>query len=159
MRTLARAVRARAWGGPDDGQVMLLSLGFAVLALALVLVVGAATGVHLDRKRLLATADLAALAAADQVSERYFEAGGGRGSAGVPLTDASVRAAVEQYLADHPDPVARWDGVRVLEASTPDGRTARVRLGAVTRPPLVTWVTAPWSDGIALEVESVARAS
>ena len=159
MRAFARAARARATGGSDDGQVMLLSLGFAVLALALVLVVGAATGVHLDRKRLLATADLAALAAADQVSERYFEPGAGRGSAGVPLTDASVRAAVEQFLADHPDPAARWDGVRVLEASTPDGRTARVRLGAVTRPPLLTWVTAPWSDGIVLEVESVARAS
>ncbi len=159
MSAFARVARARATGGSDDGQVMLLSLGFAVLALALVLVVGAATGVHLDRKRLLATADLAALAAADQVSERYFEPGAGRGPAGVPLTDASVRAAVEQYLADHPDRAARWDGVRVLEASAPDGRTARVRLGAVTRPPLLTWVTAPWSDGIPLEVESVARAS
>ena len=48
-------------------------------------------------------------------------------------------------------------GALVLRAS--DGRTAVVRLGAVTRPPLVTWVTAPWSDGITLEVEAVARAS
>lgn len=152
-------LRDRAPGGDDEGQVLLISLGFAVLAIALVLVVGAATGVHLDRKRLLATADLAALAAADEVGDRYFDEATGREPAGIPLTDATVRAAVERYLSDHPDPAARWDGVRVLEASTPDGRTAVVRLGAVTRPPLVTWVTAPWSEGITLEVEAVARAS
>ncbi|MBO0900953.1 hypothetical protein J1G42_12320 [Cellulomonas sp. zg-ZUI222] len=136
---------------------MVLSLGFAVLAILLVLVVAAATGVHLDRKRLLAVADLAALSAADQVGARYFAEPGDAG--GVPLTDAAVRAAVEQYVRDHPDPAARWDAVRVLEASTPDGRTAVVRLGAVTRPVLVTWVLAPWTDGIALEAEGAARAS
>ncbi len=138
---------------------MILSLGFAVLAILLVLVVAAATAVHLDRKRLLAVADLAALAAADQVSDRYFGSAGERGEAGVPLTDATVRAAVDRYVADHPDPAARWDGVRVLEASTPDGRSARVRLAAVTRPPLVTWVLEPWTGGIALEAEATARAS
>jgi len=149
--------RARALAGDDSGQVMVLSLGFAVLAILLVLVVTAATGVHLDRKRLLAVADLAALSAADQVSGRYFAEPGGTG--GVPLTDATVRAAVEQYVRDHPDRAARWDGIRVLEASTPDGRTAVVRLGAVTRPVLVTWVLAPWTDGIALEAGGAARAS
>lgn len=138
---------------------MVLSLGFAVVAILLVLVVGAATGVHLDRKRLLAAADLAALAAADQVSERYYASGAGDGPVGVPLTDATVRAAVEQYLADHPDPAARWDHVRVLDASTPDGRTAVVRLGAVTRPPLLTWVLEPWSDGVPIEAEASGRAS
>ncbi|GIG40167.1 hypothetical protein Cph01nite_19290 [Cellulomonas phragmiteti] len=138
---------------------MILSLGFAVVAILLVLVVTAATGVHLDRKRLLAVADLAALSAADQVSARYFGSAEERGGAGVPLTDATVRAAVEQYVRDHPEPAARWDGVRVLEATTPDGRTAVVRLGAVTRPPLITWVLEPWSDGIELEVRGVARAS
>lgn len=144
-------------GESDDGQVMLLSLGFAVLAILLVLVVAAATAVHLDRKRLLALADLAALAAADQAGERYYS--GDRGPAGVPLDDADVRAAVEEYVAANPDPAARWDGVVVLDASTPDGRSAVVRLGAVTHPPLVTWVLAPWSDGIALEGEATARAS
>lgn len=157
---LGRAGGGRARGrGQDDGQIMVLSLGFGVLALLLVLVVTAATGVHLDRKRLLALADLAALAAADQVSSTYFSEEGARATGGVPLTDATVRAAVEEYVAANPEPAARWDGVRVLEASTPDGRSAVVRLGAVTRPPLVTWVLAPWSDGIELVVDANARAS
>ncbi|QCB95374.1 hypothetical protein E5225_11935 [Cellulomonas shaoxiangyii] len=138
----------------------MLALGLAVLALLLVTVTVSATGVHLDRKRLLALADLAALAAADEVADdRYFAGAAARGPAGVPLTDASVRSAVEDYLAAHPEEAARWDGVAVLGASTPDGRSVVVRLGAVTRPALPTWLLAPWSDGIALEAESVARAS
>lgn len=138
---------------------MVLSLGFAVVAILLVLVVTAATAVHLDRKRLLALADLAALAAADELDTRYFSEPGGRGEGGVPLTDAGVRAAAERYVAAHPDPAARWDGVRVLEATAPDARSARVRLGAVTHPPLVTWVIEAFTGGIPLEVEATARAS
>lgn len=156
------AVRSRlaaAVSGRDDGQVMVLSLGFGVVAILLVLVVTAATAVHLDRKRLLAVADLAALSAADQVSTRYFGGPADRGTAGIPLTDATVRAAAEEYVRSHPDPAARWDRVRVLDATTTDGRTAVVRLGAVTRPPLVTWVLEPWTGGIELVVEATARAS
>lgn len=151
--------RAAAADGRDDGQVMILSLGFAVVAILLVLVVTAATGVHLERKRLIAIADLAALSAADAVSTGYFAGAGAQGGGGVPLTDATVLSAVEEYVRDHPEPAARWDGVRVLEASTPDGRSVVVRLGAVTRPPLVTWVLEPWSDGIAMTAEGRARAS
>lgn len=152
--------RAAVEGRPaDEGQVMILSLGFGVVAILLALVIAAATGVHLDRKRLMALADLAALSAADQVSTRYFGSVDDRGEEGVPLTDATVRAAVEEYVRAHPEPAARWDGVAVLEAGTSDGRTAVVRLGAVTRPPLITWVLEPWSDGIELVVEGTARAS
>lgn len=145
----------------DDGQIMVLALGFAVLALLLVTVVVSATGMHLERKRLLALADLAALAAADAVAdEQYFAPGAGaEGTGGVPLTDATVRAAVQEYLAAHPDPAADWDGVVILEASSPDGASAVVRLGAVTHPVLLSWVLAPWSDGIALEASSAARAT
>ncbi|UZN04616.1 pilus assembly protein TadG-related protein [Cellulomonas sp. S1-8] len=159
VRRRWRDVRSGVRGGADDGQVMILSLGFGVLAILLVLVITAATAVHLDRKRLLAIADLAALAAADQVSTRYFGSADDRGPAGIPLTDETVRAAVEQYVRDHPEPSARWDGVQVLEATAPDGRSAFVRLGAVTRLPVLTSVLQPWSDGIELVVEGTARAS
>jgi len=156
---VANAGRRDAGRSTDDGQIMILSLGFGVLAILLVLVVTAATGVHLDRKRLLALADLAALSATDEISDGYFGAVEQRGSGGIPLTDATVLAAVEQYVRDHPEPAARWDGVQVLEATSPDGRSAVVRLGAVTRPPVVTWVLGPWSDGVELEVRGSARAS
>ena len=153
---------ARRTGG-DDGQIMILTLGFVVVALLLVTVVVSAAGVHLERKRLLALADLVALEAADAIGDdRYFAPGAGQGdpaTSGLPLTDASVRAAVDGYLRDNPSAATAWDEFAVLSATTPDGRTARVHLGAVVRPALISWVMAPWSDGIALEAVSVARGS
>jgi hypothetical protein len=142
---------------------MILTLGFVVIALLLITVVVSAAGVHLERKRLLALADLLALEAADAVGDdRYFAPGAGQGdpaTAGVPLTDRSVGAAVDRYLRDNLEAATAWDELVVLDASTPDGRSARVRLGAVVRPVLVGWVLAPWSDGISLQAESVARGS
>ncbi|GEM00441.1 hypothetical protein [Cellulomonas terrae] len=142
---------------------MILTLGFVVVALLLLTVVVSAAGVHLERKRLLALADLLALEGADAVGDhRYFEPGAGQEvqrSGGVPLTDASVRASVDAYLRDNPGAAAAWDEFAVLGATTPDGRTAEIRLGAVVRPAFMSWVLAPWSDGIALEAGSVARGS
>ncbi len=149
--------------GRDDGQVMILTIGFVVVALLLITVVASAAGVHLERKRLLGLADLLALEAADAVGDdRYFAPGAGQedpGTAGVPLTDASVRAAVDDYLRDNPSAAAGWDDFAVLSATTPDGRSAQVHLGAVVRPVLVSWVLSPWSDGIALDAQSSARGS
>jgi hypothetical protein len=142
---------------------MILTIGFVVVALLLITVVVSAAGVHLERKRLLALADVLALEAADAVGDdRYFAPGAGQGdpdTAGVPLTDAAVRAAVDGYLRDNPSSISSWDQFAVLSATTPDGRSADVHLGAVVRPALVSWVLAPWSDGIALEAESTARGS
>ncbi|GEK22863.1 hypothetical protein [Cellulomonas xylanilytica] len=140
---------------------MILTLGFVVVALLLLTVVVSAAGVHLERKRLLALADLLALEAADAVADNpYFvpdQAASGAG--GVPLTEAAVRAAVDGYLRDNPDTATAWDEFAVLDATTPDGRSAQVRLGAVVRPALLSWVLAPWSDGIVLQAESTARGS
>ncbi|MCC2308823.1 pilus assembly protein TadG-related protein [Cellulomonas chengniuliangii] len=165
--TTSRATKRRAWWGErwrtstgDDGQTTILAIGFCVLALLLVTAVVSATGVHLDRKRLLATADAAAITASDEVSAARYYAGDQAGSPGghVPITDAGVRRAVQEFLADHPELVDGLDDVQVLEASSPDGRTAVVRLGAFARPALISWITAPWSEGIALEAASSARA-
>lgn len=147
----------------DDGQLAILVIGFVVIALALVSVVASATSVHLERVRLAALADLAALDAADTVADAAYYAPGGAGGPGAAalpdaLSDEAVAAAVASYLAENPDPAARWDDVRVLEAGAPDGRTARVRLGAVVRPALVSWVLAPFTDGIEVEAASSARA-
>lgn len=157
-RWLHRRLAAVASPGREEGQVLLLTLCYAVIALLLVTVVASASSVHLERKRLLAVADQAALAAADSMGEDVYY---GRDPTAadrslVVLTDASVRAAVQEHLERSPG-AARLAGLTVLRTST-DGRTAEVTLGAVARPPLVSWVTAAWSDGIALRATSRARA-
>lgn len=147
--------RLRATG--DEGQVMLLSIAYGVLALLLVTAVVSASSVHLERKRLLALADLVALDAADTLDETVYYSRPDGASAAVVLSDAAVRRAVDEHLADAPE-AAGLTGLHVVRAGTPDGRTAEVTLGAVATPPLISWVTAPWSDGITLTVTSRARA-
>lgn len=147
--------------GRDAGQITLLSIVFAVLALLLVTAVVSATSIHLERKRLLILADDLALEAADALDLDSFyrgQAGAPRSGAVVPLTDAGVRRAVVGYLTDHPGTAAGLEGLTVDEAVSPDGRTARVSVTALARPALVSWITAPWSDGIALRATSSARA-
>ena len=150
------ALRGRA--RDDDGQVMLLSLAFGLLAILLVTVVVSATAVHLDRKRLLALADLAALEAADAMEPgSYYAAPSGEAGAPVSLTPDEVAAAVEAYLADAPG-ATRFTDLEVLEATTQDGRTVVVTLRAVADVPLLTAATAAWSDGVELVVTARARA-
>ncbi|GAB2675746.1 pilus assembly protein TadG-related protein [Thalassiella azotivora] len=140
----------------DEGQVLLLVIAYAAIALLLVTVVIGASAVHLERKRLLAVADAAALDAADALDEAaLYDAGAA--PQGVPITDASVRRAVEEHLAGN---VAAQDleGLAVGSGTgTPDGRTAQVVLVARARVPIVSWVLEDWSDGVPLEVTARAR--
>src|SRR5690606_23270568 len=94
-----RAVTA-VWRRVDDdgesGQITLLSIGFGLLALTLVLVVAAASSLYLERKQLLALADGAAADAADAIDyELYY--GAAAAAEGLPLSTASVRGSVEEY--------------------------------------------------------------
>lgn len=139
----------------DDGQIMLMAIGYAIVALLLVTAVVSASGVHLERKQLLALADLAALAAADSIDQHaYFTRS--RGDDLARLGDGEVRAEVVDYLAEA-IPATDLDGVELLAVTT-EGRTATVTLRSVARPALVSWVTAPWSDGIELVATASARA-
>lgn len=141
----------------EDGQVLLLILVYTLITVTLVTVVASASAVHLERKRLLALADAAALDAADAVDLGAFFADGASPGGGVPLTDASVRASVEEYveLAGAP---GRFDGFAVAASTgTPDGRTAEVTLVATAEPPLLSIVIAAFSDGIPLVVTGRAR--
>lgn len=150
--------RRRTPPGAEDGQITLLAIGFAMLALALVLVVASASAVHIERKRLLGLADAAVADAADAVDVGSYYGAGPAGDRGVPLSDASVHAAVQDHLARSPV-AARFAGLSVVEPTgSPDGRSAEVTLVALARPPLVPWVLVPWSDGVALRVTSTAVA-
>ena len=64
----AHTLRSRVRGDgrdDDEGSVLLLTLGYALLAIALVLVCVDATSLYLTQKRADAAADAAALAGAD----------------------------------------------------------------------------------------------
>lgn len=165
--TLGRWRRLTGADRRESGQIMLLALAFAALALALVLVLASASAVHIERKQLLALADAAALDAADAVDLAAFygdtvlpgDAADPRAGAGlVPLTDRTVRDAVQSHLAASPA-AAGVSAVRVGEPTgTPDGVTAEVTLTAIARPPFIPWALVGWSDGIALRATSTARA-
>ena len=143
----------------EDGQVALLVLGYAVLALVLVLVVTAASAVHLERKRLWALADAAAGDAADAVDlEAYY---GGREAlvTGVPLTDEGVRAAVQEHLR-RAGAAQRFEHLGVGPGTgTTDGRTAEVQLVATARVPVLGLLPGQSATGgpLVLSVTSRAR--
>jgi hypothetical protein len=119
-----------------------------------------ATAVHLQRNRLIALADAAALDAADSLeASEFYRDGAVDDRSVVPLSDAGVQASAQRYLSDS----AATEGIEgvALGAPTgsPDGRTAEVTLQARARLPLVSVVIAAWSDGVPLRVTARARAA
>ncbi len=127
----------------DEGSVLILTLGYALLAIAVILLCVDATSLYLSQKRLDALADAAALAGADGFT---FIVESGEPVA--ELTDAGVREQAEELIGD-----VGWDAV-VLEAGTPDGVSARVIVAATWRPPIVALFV---PDGVALEATATSR--
>lgn len=134
----------------DDGSILPLVCGFGALALALILVVAAATSLYLERKRLFTLADGAALVGAESfdLADVSVTAHGPR----VELEPAEVRAAVREYLDDNP--IGRFESLRLDEATTLDGRSARVTVSAIWRPPVVTAFV---PEGLRIDATAVSR--
>ncbi|MCC9196023.1 pilus assembly protein TadG-related protein [Arthrobacter sp. zg-Y820] len=157
MSRLPGAARFRAClhsrAGGEDGQVTILIIGYLLVSLLVVTVVMGASALYLGHKKLLSTADGAALAAADT-----FSLGPAAGSAGGPaavLAPAAVQAEVNRYLAAT-NAGDRLPGLTVAgETGTADGRTARVVLTGVVHPPLVNFLV---PDGIPITAVAEARA-
>lgn len=142
----------------DDGNISLLTLGALVLCLLVLLVIAAATAVHIQRLRLVHLADEMALDAADALDLDSYYAGEAR----LPTDDAAIDVAqrrMEDAVAQHlqnRDP-AHLDGVRVLSVETPDGSTAVVRLSQVIHPLFHLEPLMPFADGIEIHVVGSAR--
>lgn len=142
----------------EAGNISILSLGFAIVAILLMLVGAAVTGVHLDRTRLNHVADELALDAADAMNLGVYYAGGAErptDAAGITLSLASAQRVVSMRL---PTVEARYglSGVEVLRVSTTDSHTVTVTV-AVTVHPLFGqggWI--PLSD-VTLTATSSAR--
>jgi hypothetical protein len=155
----------------DQGQILPLLLVYTLIGFLLIVVVVDATAVHLQRNRLVALADGAALDAADALDRARFYRDGAPGAVAdeapgapssllpaVPLSDATVQASVQEYITVA-SPEARLTGTVVgSPTGSPDGISAEVTLTAVAVLPLFGVVVAGWSDGVPLEVTSRARA-
>ncbi|UUT35481.1 pilus assembly protein TadG-related protein [Microbacterium elymi] len=123
--------------------ILLLTIGYAVLALVAVLVCVDATSLYLSQKKLDALADAAALAGADG-----FALTADDGAATAALTGDAVRAQAAALVADV------GTGARLVSADTPDGLSARVRVAQTWHPPVVT-IFVP--DGYLLEATATSR--
>ncbi|HLS25882.1 MAG TPA: hypothetical protein VK063_08425 [Beutenbergiaceae bacterium] len=143
--------------GTDDGQIMLLSIVYGLIALGLVLVVATVSHLHIERKRLWGVADALAAGAADAGDlDTWYRSGG---ADGLVLSDASVAEAVTTQLEAMPAAVTGSFADLTVIASSPDGERVDVTLSATARPPFVPWVLIPWRDGIVVEVTSQAHAT
>lgn len=128
----AAAVRRRVRGdAPDGGQLLLLVLGYLGIAAALIGVVVDASAVFLAQRALSATADGAALAAAQTLDERRLY-GAGVPLDRLPLSPSGVAAAAASYLDDDGAP-RRFDALTLATAT--DGTTATVTLGTAVELP------------------------
>ena len=138
-----RHVRRRSAGADDEGSVLILTLGYGVLAIAVILVCTAATSLYLAQKQLDAVADAAALAAADG-----FELSIVGGEPVATLTDTGVRSEAAALIGQI------GDDARLVTASTPDGVSARVTVAGEWHPPVVTLFV---PDGVRLEATATSR--
>ena len=143
-----RRLRARL-AADERGSTLLLTIGCCVLGLAVIIVTIGATSLYLERKRLFTIADGAALAGAEAFDLADVRREGDR--LVVELTPAEVSAAVTEHLTA----TAGIDGgLRIVHATTLDGRSATVTLGTVWRPPIVGELL---PAEVPIEVTSVAR--
>ena len=143
-RHVARRRTASA-DSDDAGSVLILTLGYGVLAIAVILVCTAATSLYLAQKQLDAVADAAALAAADGFDLSVVD-----GEPVAALTDAVVEREATAMIAEI------GGDTQLVSASTPDGTSARVTVAGTWHPPILT-VFVP--DGLALEATATSRSA
>ncbi|MGW9184786.1 pilus assembly protein TadG-related protein [Agromyces sp. NPDC055661] len=117
----------------EYGSTLLLTIGFCVLGLAIILVVASATTLYLERKRLFTVADGAALAAAEAWALDSVRVDGDRLT--LDLRDAEVSRAAGEYLASA---ATGLDDVVLVSATSADGRSATVTLRSVWHAPIST---------------------
>jgi len=134
----------------DTGSTLPLVIFYGFLALALVLIVAAASSLYLERKRLFTLADGAALVGAEAFDLDAVSLTG-RGPRPT-LLPGQVHSAVASYLAGNPS--EPFEGLVVERATTVDGESATVTVSAIWHPPVVT-VFVP--EGLRIDATAVAR--
>ncbi|MCU1532864.1 MAG: hypothetical protein JWO49_2435 [Arthrobacter sp.] len=136
----------------DDGQIIVLIIGYVLLALLVATVVAAASSLYIEHKKLLSMADGASVAAADSFTLAQLDDTSGSPTA--ILSSSGVRSAALAYLGRN-NGFTRFRSLAVAPATgSPDGSTAFVVLSATVHPPVVNFLV---PDGIRIEASSTAR--
>ena len=139
--------------GEESGQILVLTIGFAVLCLLVAATVMGVSAVYIEHKKLLSTADGAAAAAADSFT--LADTASQEAPPAAALSEDRVRGVVSTYLERY-GARARFEGLAIASATgTPDGRTATVTLTAFARVPLVGVVL---PEGVPIQATATARA-
>lgn len=120
-------VRRRPTGPDDEGTLMILTIGYAALALVLILLCTDATSLYLAQKRLDALADGAAVAAAEGIAPTT-----GAGAVVLRLDERAVREQAALFVRDN------GADATLVAAAAPDGTSARVTVAATWHPPVIT---------------------
>lgn len=132
--------------------MMVLIIGYVLLALLVTTVVMAASSVYIEHKKLLSMADGASVAAADSYTLGQLESGAGSPTA--VLNGSRVRSVAMDYL-NRNNAFGRFGNLSIEPATgSADGSTAVVVLSAAVHPPIVNFLV---PDGIRIEAESTAR--
>jgi uncharacterized membrane protein len=132
--------------------MMVLIIGYVLLALLVTTVVVGISSVYLEHKRLLSLADGASLAAADSFTLGDVGSDGGTPSA--VLGSERVRNVAGDFLSRNPA-AQRFDRLEIATGTgSPDASTAVVVLAAAVHPPVVNFLV---PDGIRIEASSTAR--
>lgn len=141
-----RRCRRAAISGNDEGSILLLTIGYAVLALVAVLVCVDATSLYLTHKRLDSLAGAAALAAADGFTLTID-------AADLPqaiLTSEGVEALALTFVRDI------GGSAELVAADTPDGLSARVTVRDTWYPPVITMFI---PAGVSIESTATGRSA
>jgi uncharacterized membrane protein len=154
-RRLARVLAARR---RDDGQLLPLIIGYAVIVALLITVVADVSKVFLQRRALSAAADGAALAAVNAVDFSSVVSGRIADEQALVVTRARAAETVAQYAADaHLGAQLERFDVRSVQVS-PDGTTVTVTVSCRVSLPFVNYVSSDWADGVPITATASARA-
>ena len=136
-------MRRFSLAGEEDGTTLPLVLGYALLAIAVILVCADATSLYLAQKRLDALADSAALAASDGFALTL------EGETPTARLDPGRVAEQAQAIVD----VAPGDPA-IVSATTVDGVSVSVTVAADWHPPILTPFV---PGGVALRATATSR--
>ena len=142
----------------DDGQLLPLIIGYAVVIALLITVVVDVSTVYLQRRALASAADAAALAAINAVDPAAVVDGRVAATEALVVSDEMAVARVADYAADaHLDTRFEEFAVRGVDVGG-DGTTVTVTMAARVPIPFVNAISDDWGNGLVIIASASARA-